>query len=151
MAGRTGGALMVIWRREREIPALPPRDLLDLLGAVPFSQIGIPREGDCYVYGLDDADGVCFYIGLSESLYTRLGVWHTKYGDYLAGIRVLQCRDATDMEVTENFLIYRMQPLENTLGTETEDRKRRARARKAPRPYTRPGRGGNPVPGEQVS
>lgn len=120
--------------RNRAPAPPPPKDLLDLLGAVPFSEIGVPREGDCFVYGLDNADGECFYVGLSMSLYTRLGVWQKAYGDYLAAIRVLLCRDEDDMNVTENFLICRMQPAQNVNGTGNEEMRRKARARKAPRP-----------------
>jgi len=116
----------------------PPRDLLDYLGAVPFGEIGVPREGECFVYGLDNADGACFYIGSSESLYRRLGQWERTYKDYLAGIRVLRCESKDDMNKTEIFLIHRMQAqLVNVRGTVEEDN-RRARALKAPRPYTSP-------------
>lgn len=129
---------MKLRRRKPDPAPAPPRDLLDLLGAVPLSAIGIPREGDCFVYGLGNAEGECFYVGLSESLYTRLGVWQKTYGDYLTEIRVLRCRDAADMDVTENFLIYRMQPRMNINGTENEERRRKAKARKAPRSHVTP-------------
>jgi hypothetical protein len=136
---RDGG--IVTLRRRRPDPGYslvaipgPPRDLLDLLGAVPFGEIGVPRKGECFVYGLDNETDGCFYIGLSESLYTRLGVWQKTYGNYLTGIRVLRCRDAADMDVTENFLIGRMQPRMNVNGTETAERRRRAKATRAPKP-----------------
>ena len=116
-------------------------DWLGWAGAVPFSQAGTPRYGDFYVYGLYDAAGECFYVGLSNSLLSRLSLWQRTYGDYLAGIRVLRCADEDDMNRTENWLIGRMQPRENTRGTETEERRRQARAQKAPRPYGGPGRG----------
>ncbi len=122
----------------RKPPPAPPRDLLDLLGAVPFSELPLPREGDCFVYGLGNAGGECFYVGLSMSLYTRLGVWQKTYGDYLTEIRVLLCRDEDDMNVTENFLICRMQPAMNVNGTENEKRRQQARARKAPRSHVTP-------------
>jgi hypothetical protein len=110
-------------------------DLLGLLGAVPLESLArTPARGECYVYGLDEADGTCFYIGQSASLLTRLGVWQTVYGKRIAGIRVLRVRDAHDMDVTENFLIKRMQPEWNINGTDEEERRRRAKARKAPRP-----------------
>ena len=129
----------------------PPGDLLDLLGAVPFGDIGVPREGDCFVYGLDRADGSCFYVGKSGSLFGRLGTWQRTYGDYLAAIRVLRCRDKDDMEITELFLIGRMQPEMNVNGTETERRRRAVKGRQAPRPY-RPGAYSTIGPaGEQVS
>jgi hypothetical protein len=119
----------------RRVPDPPrPGDLMDLLGAVPFGEAGLPERGGCYVYALDDAAGRCFYIGQSSSLLTRLGSWQAVHGGRIAGIRVLRCRDAGDMDVTENFLVYRMQPAENISGTENEERRRRARARQAPRP-----------------
>jgi hypothetical protein len=129
----------------------PPKDQLDWEGAVPFSELALPRQGECFVYGLDNADGECFYIGLSESLLTRLGMWQKHYGDYLAGIRVLRCTDAEDMDVTENFLIKRMQPRMNVNGTENEERRRRAKARKAPRPYNRGAYNAVLAPEEKVS
>jgi hypothetical protein len=115
----------------------PPKDLFDYHGAVPFSDLPLPRKGECFVYALDGPDGTCFYIGLSESLFSRLDHWRRTYGDYLAGIRVLRCEDADDMIRTENFLIKRMQPRMNVSGTETEKRRRQAIASKAPRPYRR--------------
>jgi hypothetical protein len=126
-------------RSRKPVPAPPaqPEDLLGLLGAVPHGEIGLPREGECFVYGLDRADGTCFYIGKSESPYTRWGTWLTTYGDYLAGIRVLRCKNRDDMEVTELFLIERMQPEMNVNGTENEGRRRKVRARQAPKPGRR--------------
>jgi hypothetical protein len=115
-----------------------PRDLMDVLGAVPVCEVHVPREGECFVYALDRADGTCFYIGLTMSLYTRLGVWQKTYGDYLAGIRVLRCRDEIDMNETESFLIERMQPAQNTNETDRDIRRRRAAARKAPAPDAAP-------------
>ena len=115
----------------------PPRDLLDLLGAVPFSELSLPREGESFVYGLDNADGECFYVGKSENLLTRLGSWQKTYGDYLTGIRVLRVKDKDDMEVTELFAIQRMQPRMNRLGTEAERRRIAVKSRQAPQPHRR--------------
>jgi hypothetical protein len=116
-------------------------DLLGWLGAVPFEQAGPIRYGECWVYGLYNAAGECFYVGKFDCGIRRLGNWQAEYKEYLAGIRVLRCRDAEDMIDTENFLIRRMQPARNTLGTDEELRRRQAKARNAPRPYGGPGRG----------
>lgn len=140
-----GAGLMFRSRKRAPVPppdpgftllAIPgtPKDLLDYLGAVPFAGIGVPREGECFVYGLDNAAGECFYIGKSTSLYKRLGHWERMYKNYLAGIRVLRARDEDDMIDTENFLIRRMQPVQNVNGTDEEKRRRQARARNAPHP-----------------
>jgi hypothetical protein len=113
----------------------PPKDLLDLLGAVPWSDISLPREGECFVYALDNAAGECFYVGKSENLLTRLGSWQKTYGDYLTGIRVLRVKDKDDMEVTELFVIERMQPKMNRLGTDAERRRIAVKSRQAPRAH----------------
>jgi len=112
-----------------------PEDLLVHLGAIPWNQVGIPGNRECFVYGLYDPAGVCFYVGQSSSLLTRAGVWKTKYGDRFADARVLRRKDAFDMDVTENFLVYQMQPEMNVIGTEMQQRRRAAKARKAPAPY----------------
>lgn len=104
------------WRKAPE-PESPEQELLRVLGAVHV----IPPTGPGYfVYGLVGHDGVTFYTGQSGDILTRLGAHLKTYGDAIAEVWLVPVSSKWSMEVTEDFLIDRLQPRVNVHGTSNE-------------------------------
>lgn len=101
---------------------LPPADtsqasILEHLGAV---RVDIPRG--FWVYALHENDGTIFYVGRSgkaegSPLIRRLADWLAKYGDRIAYVSVIRCRDENQMILREDLLIDELQPTENIKNT----------------------------------
>jgi hypothetical protein len=116
-------------------PADPAAAILASLGAVEFV---VPRGFWVYVLWQGARPGEpgaeAFYAGHSEPdhLARRLGDHIGKWGARLAGVSVARCADAHDMELTELFLIRKLEaaghPMINNIGTADYER-RRARVR----------------------
>jgi hypothetical protein len=125
------------WRRHDSPP--PAQELgaaeraraeLEHLGAIRFA---IPRG--FWVYALLDHAGACFYVGKSDHLARRLADHADSWGEHLADIWVIKCRDEHQMEVRELYLIDALQPPVNKIGTAAYERQRRAKTMGAPAPW----------------
>lgn len=125
-------------RRARPEPpaALVPDATAALLASVGAIEFAVPRGHWVYVLWQGARPGQpgaqAFYTGHSEPdhLARRLGDHIDKWGARVAGVSVAQCRDFHDMELTELFLIRKLEaaghPLINNVGTEGYERRRAA-------------------------
>jgi hypothetical protein len=95
------------WRRRNKAETL-----LRSLGA-----IDLPDLRGYIVYVLWNSADTVIYVGQSASLVTRLERHLAKHGDKIARISVIRCESRRRMDLTEAWLIDRLQPGLNISGT----------------------------------
>jgi hypothetical protein len=131
---------MALIRPRRSVPELPAAPAPDataaLLVSVGAIEFAVPRGYWVYVLWQGARPGQpgaqAFYTGHSEPdhLTRRLGDHIDKWGTRVAGVSVARCPDPHDMELTELFLIRKLEaaghPLINNVGTEGYERRRAA-------------------------